>query len=72
MLPNDIELMPKDQDFRFKPPSRLEAVAQRTDEEEGNCEDRSQLCFDSAATITPVDGVFGSDTSSSSWLSARA
>lgn len=25
------------QDFRFQPPSRLEAVAQNTDKEEGNC-----------------------------------
>jgi hypothetical protein len=33
----DIELMPEDQDFRFQPPSRLEAVAQHTDEKEGNC-----------------------------------
>jgi len=26
-LPQNIELMPQDQDFRFQPPSRLEAVA---------------------------------------------
>src|SRR5437667_3696090 len=36
-LPEHIELMPQDQDLGFQPPSRLEAVAQRTDEEEGNC-----------------------------------
>jgi hypothetical protein len=29
--------MPQDQDFGFQLPSRLEAVAQHTDEEEGNC-----------------------------------
>jgi hypothetical protein len=33
----DIELMPQYQDFGFQPPPRLEAVAQRTDEKEGNC-----------------------------------
>jgi hypothetical protein len=33
----DIELMPQDQDFSFQPSSRLKAVAQHTDEEEGNC-----------------------------------
>jgi hypothetical protein len=38
MLPENIELMPQDQDFRFQPPSRREAVAQHTDEEEGNCD----------------------------------
>jgi hypothetical protein len=36
-LPEDIELMPQDQDFGFQPPSRPEGVAQHTDEEEGNC-----------------------------------
>jgi hypothetical protein len=35
-LVEDIELMPKDQDFGFQPPLRLKAVAQHTDEEEGN------------------------------------
>src|SRR5437763_10450126 len=56
-----IELMPKDQDFRFQPASRLEAVAQRTDEEESNCDHQPQACSDSLATVTPADGVFGSD-----------
>jgi hypothetical protein len=33
----DIELMPQYQDFGFQPPPRLEAVAQRADEKEDNC-----------------------------------
>ncbi len=33
----DIELMQQYQDFGFQPPPRLEAVAQRADEKEGNC-----------------------------------
>src|SRR5437764_1335769 len=57
-----IELMPKDQDFRFQPASRLEAVAQRTDEEESNCDHQPQACSDSLAAVTPADGVFGSDS----------
>ena len=65
-LLEDIDLMPKNQDFRFQPPSRLEAVAQRTDEEEGNCNHQPQSCSDSAAAVTPANGVFGSDTSPSS------
>jgi hypothetical protein len=32
-----IELMQQYQDFGFQPPPRLEAVAQRADEKEGNC-----------------------------------
>ena len=36
-LPQNIELMPQDQVFGFQPPSRLEAVAQHTDEKEANC-----------------------------------
>src|SRR5437764_8290994 len=56
-----IELMPKDQDFRFQPASRLEAVAQRTDEKESNCDHQPQACSDSLTTVTPADGVFGSD-----------
>jgi hypothetical protein len=36
-LLQDIELMPQDQDFGFQLPSRLEVVAQHTDEEESNC-----------------------------------
>jgi hypothetical protein len=53
--------MPKNQDFGFQPPSRLEAVAQHTDEEEGNCDHQPQSCSDSVAAVTPTDGVFGSD-----------
>jgi len=34
----DVELMPQHWGFGFKPASRLEAVAQRADEKEGNCE----------------------------------
>jgi len=60
-LLEDIELMPKDQDFGFQPRSGLEAVAQHTDEEEGNCDHQPQSCSDSAAAVTPTDGVFGSD-----------
>jgi len=30
--------MPQHQDFGFKPPSRLETVAQHAHEKEGNCE----------------------------------
>jgi len=37
-LLQDVELMPQHQDFGFKPPSGLEAVAQHADEKEGNCE----------------------------------
>jgi hypothetical protein len=43
-LPKDIELVPQDQDFRFQPPSRLEAVAQHADEEKANC-DHSAIMF---------------------------
>jgi hypothetical protein len=37
-LLQDVELMPQHWGFGFKPASRLEAVAQRADEKEGNCE----------------------------------
>jgi hypothetical protein len=37
-LLQDVELMPQHQDFGFKPPSRLETVAQSADEKEGNSE----------------------------------
>jgi len=37
VLLQEIELMPQCQDFGFQPPPRLEAVAQRADEKEGNC-----------------------------------
>src|ERR1700730_17824493 len=61
-LLKDIELMPQDQHFRFQPPPWLEAVAQHTDEEEGNCDHQPQSCSDSIASVTPLDGVFGSDS----------
>jgi hypothetical protein len=62
-LLEDIELMSQDQDFGFQPSTRLETVAQHTDEEEGDCDHQPQSCSDSAAAVTPADGVFGSDTS---------
>jgi hypothetical protein len=37
-LLENIELMPQGQNFGFQLPSRLEAVAQRPDEEEDNCD----------------------------------
>jgi len=36
-LLQNIELMPQYQDFGFRLPSRLEAVAQHADEKEANC-----------------------------------
>jgi hypothetical protein len=36
-LLQDSELMPQNKDFGFQPPSRLEAVAQHTDDKNGNC-----------------------------------
>jgi hypothetical protein len=51
-LPKDIELMPKNQDFRFQLPLRLEAVAQHTDEEGSNCDHQPQSCSDSVAVVT--------------------
>src|SRR3982074_1419048 len=53
--------MPQDQDFRFQPALRLEAVAQHADEEETNCDHQSQSCSDSPAAVTPADGGSGSD-----------
>jgi hypothetical protein len=61
-LLEDVELMPQDQQLGFQPPSRLEAVAQHTDEDEDNCDHQPQSCSDSAAAVTPADGVFGSDS----------
>jgi hypothetical protein len=60
-LLQDIKLMPQHQDLGFQLLSRLEAVAQRADEEEGNCDHQPQSCPDSVAHVTPADGVFGSD-----------
>jgi hypothetical protein len=36
-LPQDVELMPQYQHFGFQSPSRLEAIAQRADEKEADC-----------------------------------
>jgi hypothetical protein len=44
-LLEDIELMPQDQDFGFQPPSRLEAVAQHTDEEKGKLRSSIAIMF---------------------------
>ena len=60
-LLQNIELMPQDEDFRFQPPSRLEAVAHHADEEEANCDHQSQSCSDSLAAVTLAEEVFGSD-----------
>jgi hypothetical protein len=43
-LLQDIELMPQNQDFGFQPSSRLEAVAQHTDDKNGNC-NHSEIMF---------------------------
>ena len=61
-LLQDIELMPKDQDFSFEPPARLEAVAQHADEKKGNCHHRPGSCSNSIRAATQADGVFGSDS----------
>jgi hypothetical protein len=37
-LAQDVELMPRHQDFGFKSSSRLQTVAQHADEKEGNSE----------------------------------
>jgi hypothetical protein len=37
-LLQDIELMPRHQDFSFQPPSRLEAVAQHPEEQQTHCD----------------------------------
>jgi hypothetical protein len=60
-LPQDIELMPQDQDFGFQPRSRLEAVPHHTDQQQGNCDHQPRSCSDSVSVVTPVDKVFGSD-----------
>jgi hypothetical protein len=60
-LSKHVQLMTQNQNFSFKPPSRLEAVAQRADEKEGNCDHQPQTCSDSVTAATPADGVFGSD-----------
>jgi hypothetical protein len=36
VLPQDVQLMPQDQDFGFKPLLRLEAVAQHAEEQEAD------------------------------------
>ena len=60
-LLQDVELMSQCQHFGFQPPSRLKAIAQHADEEEGNCDHQPQSCSDSVAVVTPADKVFGSD-----------
>src|SRR5262249_18662747 len=55
-------LMPQYQDFGFQPPARLEAVAQHPNEKKGNCDHQPQSWSDSAADVTPADGVFGRDS----------
>ena len=60
-LLQNIELMPQDQDFSFKLPAGLEAVAQHADEKKGNCHHRPGSCSDSVRAATQADGVFGSD-----------
>jgi len=37
-LSKHVQLMPQDQNFSLKPPSRLEAVAKHPPEKQGNCE----------------------------------
>ena len=37
VLLQDVELMPQYQDFGFQPRSRLEVVAQHTDQQEADC-----------------------------------
>jgi hypothetical protein len=59
--------MPQDQDFGLQPSTRLEAVAQHTDEEEADCDHQPQSCSDSLAAVTPADGVFGSDRGTRRW-----
>jgi hypothetical protein len=59
-LLQDIELMPQYQDFGFQPPLRLAAVAQHTDEKEGNCNHATIMLY-SLLTASQGDGVFGSD-----------
>jgi hypothetical protein len=39
-----VELMPQYQDFGFQPRSRLEEVAQHTDDKNGNC-NHSEIMF---------------------------
>src|SRR6266702_2310993 len=53
--------MTQNHNLRFKPRSRLEAVAQHADEKEGNCDHQPQLCCDLSTAATPPDGVFVSD-----------
>jgi hypothetical protein len=59
-LLQDVELMPQYQDFGFQSPSRLEAIAQRADEKEADC-NHAASCSDSPVTASQMDWVFGSD-----------
>jgi len=58
-----VQLMAHNQNFCFKPPPRLEAVAHHTDEKEDSRDHRTASCSDSLPAVTP-DRVFGSDTRS--------
>jgi hypothetical protein len=60
-LSKHVKLMTQNQNFSFKPPSRLEAITQRAKEKEGDCDHQSGSCSDSAEAATPADEVFGSD-----------
>jgi hypothetical protein len=53
-LLQDLELMPQYQDFRFQPPSRLEAVAQHADEQQAIAIIR-RSCSDSLLTASDMD-----------------
>jgi hypothetical protein len=53
--------MPQYQDFGFQSPSRLEAIAQRADEKEADC-NHAAIISDSPVTASQMDWVFGSDT----------
>ena len=57
-----VQLMTQNQNFGFKPRSRLEAVAQHMNEKEGDCDHQRGSCSDSGTAATPADRVFGSDT----------
>jgi hypothetical protein len=58
-LSKHVKLMTQNQNFSFKPPSRLEAITQRAKEKEGDCDHQSGSCSDSAEGATPADEVFG-------------
>src|SRR4051794_36051371 len=63
-LVQDIELMPQHQDLGFQLLSRLEAVAQHTDEQMNRrpIAIMPRSCSDSPPTASQLDKVFGSDS----------